>query len=67
MERGNEPGLTFVSIGLGDMTMSAMHFRLGAILFAAPVLALAGYVAWLVVPVVVREVVPVLVRTVSGA
>lgn len=31
-------------------------------LLAVPIVALAGYVSWLVVPVVVREVVPAVVR-----
>jgi len=35
-------------------------------LFAAPVLAFAGYITWLVVPAVIREVVPAVVRAVRG-
>jgi hypothetical protein len=34
------------------------------ILLAAPFLAYGAYIAWLVVPIVIREVVPVVVRTV---
>jgi len=36
-------------------------------LIATPVVLLAGYVAWLVVPEVVRVVVPAVVRSVTGA
>ena len=35
-------------------------------LIAAPIVALAAYVTWLVVPVVIREVVPEVVRAVKG-
>jgi hypothetical protein len=34
-------------------------------MIAAPVVALAAYVAWIIVPVIVREVVPVVVRAVT--
>jgi hypothetical protein len=36
-------------------------------LAATPFLAFAGYVAWLVVPIVVREVVPEVVRAVTNS
>ncbi|HYK35847.1 hypothetical protein [Alloacidobacterium sp.] len=35
-------------------------------LVVAPFLALAAYVAWLVVPIVVREVVPEVIRAVTN-
>ena len=37
------------------------------ILIVAPVVAFAAYVSWLVVPEVVRIVVPAVVRAVTGA
>ena len=46
-----------------------MHARFAyllTILLAAPLLAFAAYIAWLVVPVVVREVVPEVVRAVTN-
>jgi len=50
--------------------MNAIHIRssyLAMILIAAPFLAFGTYIAWLVVPVVMREVVPEVVRVVTGA
>ena len=49
--------------------MAGIHIQLRHIIIAlaaAPILLFAGYVAWLVVPAVVREVVPVVVRAVNG-
>lgn len=49
--------------------MDAIHIRpryLVMALMAAPFLAFGAYVAWLVVPVVIREVVPEVVRAVNG-
>jgi hypothetical protein len=47
--------------------MNAIHTRpgyLAAVLLTAPVALFAAYVAWLVVPAVVGEVVPAVVRAV---
>jgi hypothetical protein len=41
-------------------------FRLGITLLVAPFLAFVVYVACLVVPLVIREVVPEVLRTVIG-
>jgi hypothetical protein len=41
-------------------------FRLGITLLIAPFLAFAVYVASLVIPLVIREVVPAVVKTVIG-
>lgn len=44
------------------------HYRALAIaLISAPIVAFAAYIAWLVVPVVIREVVPEVIRAVKGA
>ena len=50
--------------------MKAANFELRylvGILIAAPVVTFAVYVSWLVVPEVVRIVVPAVVRAVTGA
>lgn len=36
------------------------------VLIAAPLFALAGYISWLVVPAVIKEIVPVVVKAVVG-
>lgn len=46
-------------------SISTRHILLAAI--AAPFLAFGAYVAWLVVPVVIREVVPSVVRAVINS
>jgi hypothetical protein len=49
--------------------MDGIPFQLRHIIIAlaaAPILVFAGYVAWLVVPEVVREVVPAVVRAVNS-
>ncbi len=49
------------------MNIAHIQFRyLIMSLLAAPFLALGAYIAWLVVPVVVREVVPEVVRAVTN-
>jgi hypothetical protein len=47
--------------------MTEIHVSLRSVmitLIAAPVLALAGYISWLVVPAVIKEVVPAVVKAV---
>lgn len=39
---------------------------LAAVLIAAPITAFASYIAWLIVPIIFREVVVTVVRTVVG-
>ncbi len=49
--------------------MNTAHIRFRYLimgLMAAPFLGFAAYIAWLVVPVVVREVVPEVVRAVAN-
>lgn len=49
--------------------MNPTHIRFSYIILSlvvAPVVAFAGYIAWLVVPVVVKAVVPEVVRAVSN-
>ncbi|HSZ60527.1 MAG TPA: hypothetical protein VK828_01940 [Terriglobales bacterium] len=46
-------------------SISARHVLIAAI--ATPFLAFGAYVAWLVVPIVIREVVPVVVRAVVNS
>ena len=49
--------------------MNPPHIRVSYFimsLVAAPILAFGAYIAWLVVPVVVREVVPEVVRAVTN-
>lgn len=50
--------------------MNATRIRpgyLAAILITAPITAFASYMAWLIVPIIFREVVVTVVRTVLGA
>ncbi len=50
--------------------MNATRIRpcyLAAVLIAAPITAFASYMAWLIVPIIFREVVVTVVRTVLGA
>ncbi len=50
------------------MNVNLLPFRsLMVVLIASPFVAFGAYIAYLVVPVVIREVVPEVVKTVAGS